>query len=215
MNASTDTGHARSPGTESGQSDRALVKALLAGDRAAGELLLERNYERVYGSLVKLTGDQDLAADLTQDAFQRAWSSLRAFRGEAAFFSWMYRIAYTTYLNHIRKPHLLQPVDDLEAHASEAHTAEEPAENAFKRLSRSESEQRLRNAVVALPDRQRMAITARFWGDLSTSEIAALENVSAVAIRKRIRLALASLAAQLETESNKLHTFSCAGGSAS
>ncbi len=196
-------------------SDRELVAALLGGDRHAGEALLERNYASVFRTLIKLTGDRDLASDLTQDAFQRAWTSLRGFRGDAAFSSWMYRIAYTTFLNHIRRPHLVQPVDDLERHAEGATSLQSQSEGALQHLSRIESEQRLRNAVISLPDRQRMAITAKFWGDLSTSEIANLESVSAVAIRKRIRKALATLATTLGTEASTLPNLTCVGDSAS
>ncbi len=196
------------PSTE--PSDRDLVLALLDGDRAAGNRLIERNYTQVYRTLVKLTGNDDLAADLTQDAFKRAWTSLRSFRAESSFSSWMYRIAYTTFLNHIRRPHLVYSVD-----TAELESQQEVAEGALHRISRHESEDRLRSAVVALPDRQRLAVTAKFWGELSTSEIANLEQVSAVAIRKRIRNALSTLGKALDIEPNSLKSISCVGGTAS
>ena len=93
--------------------ERRLVAAALAGETHAAERLAAASYGRVFASLVKLTGgDRDLAADLTQDTYRKAWRSLASFDRRARFGTWLYRIAYTTYLNHVRRP---RPVEPLEA----------------------------------------------------------------------------------------------------
>ncbi|HEX6159235.1 MAG TPA: sigma-70 family RNA polymerase sigma factor, partial [Thermoanaerobaculia bacterium] len=82
--------------------ERKLLAAVRAGDAAAAEELVERTYSAVYASLYRLCGDSDLAADLTQETYQKAWSALKGFDGRSQLFTWLYRIAYTTFLNHIR-----------------------------------------------------------------------------------------------------------------
>jgi DNA-directed RNA polymerase specialized sigma24 family protein len=89
-----------------------LIVALRSGDRAAAERLVEQTYEQVFASLCRMCGDRELAADLTQDTYARAWRSLDSFEGRCQFFTWLYRIAYTTFLNHVRKPQRLQTLSD-------------------------------------------------------------------------------------------------------
>ena len=169
-----------------------LVARLRKGDAAAGELLVRRTYRRTYAALVKLCGDADLASDLTQEAYRRAWAGLESFRGDASFATWMYRIAYTTFLNHLRRPQSVQAglPDDVEQMPASAPGPRRQAQD-------QQEAARLRRAVASLPDRQRLAVSACFWGDVPIREIARLEGVTTVAIRKRIRKALEALSDSL------------------
>ncbi len=178
-------------------SDAALLRALARGDRAAGETLVDRTYRRVWSAHMKFTGgDADLAADLTQETYRRAWAAIASFDGRAAFATWLYRIAYTTFLNHVRRPRRVVPLDpELEAHASD------PAPDGEHRTLRTERDLRLRQAVLALPDALRDTVAARYWGDLPVREIAASEGISEVAVRKRLRKAYGLLEAALEVTS--------------
>jgi RNA polymerase sigma-70 factor (ECF subfamily) len=174
------------------------------GDREAAEALVAATYRRTYRALVRLTGgDSDLAADLTQEAYRKAWAALPRFDGRARFSTWLFRIAYTTFLNHARRPRVVvpfggggaagEPEDRLEAVA-------DPAQAADETLADRGARDRLRRAVLALPDDLRYTVTARFWGELPVSEIARQEGISGVAVRKRLKKAMALLAVQLEGE---------------
>ncbi len=179
-----------------GASEEELLAALLAGDRRAAEELVGRTYELVFASLVKLTGgDRALAEDLTQDTYARAWRSLSSFDGRAKLSTWLYRIAYNTFLNHIRRPARTRSFEEGEA---ESLRSGEPGQvtSAIEHQER----QQLRSAVLALPEDLRYTVTARFWGGLSAAEIAKLEGISAVAIRKRLRRAYKLLGADLEDD---------------
>jgi RNA polymerase sigma-70 factor (ECF subfamily) len=170
-----------------------LTTRLARGEREAAERLVDLTYGRIYGLLCKLCeGDADTAAELTQETYRRAWAGLAGFSGRARFSTWLYRIAYNTFLNHSRRPRVLQPLDD-DAAASMANPGVGPEQE----VSATETARRLRRAVAKLPEKLRFCIAARFWAELPASEIALAEGVSEVAVRKRLRKAVKLLAGAL------------------
>jgi RNA polymerase sigma-70 factor (ECF subfamily) len=172
-----------------------LMASLAAGDRRAAEVLVERTYSQVYAALVRLTGDGDLAGDLTQETYRKAWQALSRFDRRSQFGTWLYRIAYNTFLNHVRRPQLLSPLDErLEAQVRE------PGPGLDDQVGRREVAARLRRAVLGLPEELRFTVTARFWADLEVAEIAELEDVTGAAIRKRIKKAVGYLKTVLAEE---------------
>jgi RNA polymerase sigma-70 factor (ECF subfamily) len=179
---------------DGGQEQR-LLAALAAGDRSAAEQLVERTYRGVYGLLRRLCGDADLAADLTQETYRKAWDALPGFDGRSQFSTWLFRIAYTTFLNHLRRPRRLVPLE--EKHES---AVPDPAPSADEVVDRGVAGDRLRRAVLSLPEELRLTVTALYWGDLPVSEVARQEGITAVAIRKRLKKALRMLALTLDEE---------------
>ena len=178
-----------------GAQDGRLLAALAAGDREAAERLVERTYRMVFGLLRKLCGDSDLAADLTQETYRKAWDALAGFDGRAQFSTWICRIAYNTFLNHLRRPRRLVALDEaLEA------TVPDPAPRADDTVGQAAEGDRLRRAVLALPEDLRYMVTAIFWGEVPVKEIARQEGVTTVAIRKRLKKALNILAHTLEED---------------
>ena len=175
--------------------ERRLLAAIRGGDRTAAEELVERTYSAVYASLYRLCGDGDLAADLTQETYRKAWEALDGFDGRSQFFTWLYRIAYTTFLNHIRRPRRITSLDDAEA--PELADDRPPADQL---LSDQEESERLRDAVMQLPEDLRFTVTAHFWGGLPVKEIARIENITTVAIRKRLHKAFSILESTLDEE---------------
>ncbi|HSN88656.1 MAG TPA: sigma-70 family RNA polymerase sigma factor [Thermoanaerobaculia bacterium] len=172
-----------------------LLTALAAGDREAAERLVERTYRGVYGLLRRLSGDSDLAADLTQEAYRKAWDALSGFDGRSQFSTWLHRIAYTTFLNHLRRPRLLVPLE-------EKHEAvvPDPAPSAEEEVGKAAAGDRLRRAVLALPEELRSTVASLFWGELPVKEVARQEGITPVAIRKRLKRALTLLAKTLEED---------------
>lgn len=96
--------------------DRAWVNRILTGDRHAGERLVTENYRRIYGLLRSLTNHNEVAEDLTQQTFTRAWQALGSFRSEASLSTWLCRIAYHEY-THWRRDRrtfvALESISDL------------------------------------------------------------------------------------------------------
>ncbi|HEY2289966.1 MAG TPA: sigma-70 family RNA polymerase sigma factor [Thermoanaerobaculia bacterium] len=179
---------------EAGEEGR-LLAALAAGDRQAAERLVERTYRGVFALLRRLCGDPDLAADLTQDTYRKAWDALPGFDGRSQFSTWLFRIAYTTFLNHLRRPRRLVPLEEKHEAA-----VPDPAPAADEVVGRGLEGDRLRRAVLALPEDLRYTVTAVFWGELPVKEIARQEGITTVAIRKRLKKAFRLLALALEED---------------
>jgi len=179
---------------EAGEEGR-LLAALAAGDRQAAARLVERTYRRVYSLLRRLCGDPDLAADLTQDTYRKAWDALPGFDRRSQFSTWLFRIAYTTFLNHLRRPRRLVPLEEKHEVA-----VPDPGPAADEVVDRDLEGDRLRRAVLALPDDLRYTVTAVFWGELPVKEIARQEGITTVAIRKRLKKAFRLLALALEED---------------
>jgi RNA polymerase sigma-70 factor (ECF subfamily) len=172
-----------------------LVDRVRSGDREAAEALVRETYGGVFAALVRLCGgDRDLAADLAQETFRRAWEGFPGFAGRSRASTWLYRIAYNAFVNQLRRP---RPVS-LEDPKTTVLIPADPAPGAEEGLRAAQEQALLREAVLGLPEEWRFVVTARYWAALSVAEIAREEGVSTVAIRKRLRRALASLERTLE-----------------
>jgi RNA polymerase sigma factor (sigma-70 family) len=176
------------PVIPSGNEEHRLLAAIRGGDRSAAEELVDRTYSSVFASLFRLCHDRDVAADLTQETYRKAWEALPGFDGRSQFFTWLYRIGYTTFLNHVRRPRLMKSLDE-----EDAPEMPDGAPSAEQVLSDAEEGERLRSAVLSLPEDLRFTVTAHFWSGLAVKEIAAIEEITTVAIRKRLHKAFTLL----------------------
>src|SRR5687767_11879830 len=175
--------------------EQKLLTASRAGDAAAAEEMVERTYSAVFASIYRLCGDRDLAADLTQETYQKAWGALSGFDGRSQLFTWLYRIAYTTFLNHVRRPRRMTSLDE-----PDSVDVRDESPRIDEVLADEEEAERLRKAVMQLPEDLRFTVTAHFWGGLPVKEIAEIEDITTVAIRKRLHKAFGLLESMLEEE---------------
>ncbi len=183
---------AYSPGAGPPSDDAALVARVRAGSRAAAEQLAADTYSQLFASCCRLTGDADRAADLVQETYRRAWQALPAFRGESRFSTWLFRIAYTTFLKQQRRPRLVEP---LAPEATDLVPDESPGPE--RNAARRERERILRAQVAALPDDLRLTVVAHYWGETPVREIAAAEQITPMGVRKRLAKALRLLSTSL------------------
>lgn len=169
--------------------ERALVARAVAGDPAAERALYDAHVERVYRLAFRLAGDDDLARDITQDAFVRAFDRLPDFRHDAAFATWLHRIALSVALNALAKVQRLRrheaPLEDgLAAAAPERHA--EPDLRA-----------RLAAAVDALPPGYRAVFVLHDVEGFTHEEIGAALGVRPGTSKAQLFHARARLRAQL------------------
>jgi RNA polymerase sigma-70 factor (ECF subfamily) len=130
--------------------ERSLIALAAVGDRAASRALYDRHAARVHRLTFRVCGDPDLAEDLTQEVFVKVFRSLGQFRGDAAFSTWVHRIAVTVSLNAMRKVKRLR---EREVDLDEAHQHEYDADAIDPDLRA-----RLAAAIEALPESVRIAL---------------------------------------------------------
>jgi len=175
------------------RSNRELLAAYRRGDRQAAEMLVEATYPGVFASLCRPCGDRSLAADLTQETYRKAWQSLESFAGRSQVATWLFRIAYTTFLNHLRGSSRWQ---SLEEESAVVLVDLSPAPGDI--LAQGEEAAIVRGMVLRLSPKLRDVVVARYWGEVPVRDIARQESVTSVAIRKRLKKALSLISEQLE-----------------
>lgn len=198
-NASNDVGGGAVPGNR--EIDQALVERAQRGDQQAFGMLVEK-YQRKLGRLLsRMVRDQAEVEDVVQESFIKAYRALPNFRGDSAFYTWLYRIGINTAKNYLvslgRRPQVNHDVEIEDAEnfedADELRTAETPeTEMMTKEIARTVNE-----TVMALPDDLRTAITLRELEGLSYEEIATLMNCPIGTVRSRIFRARETIAAKL------------------
>jgi RNA polymerase sigma-70 factor (ECF subfamily) len=185
-------------------SDLQLVERTVAGDQRAYELLVikyQRRIERLIGRMVR---DTDLVQDIAQETFIRAYRALHQFRGDAQFYTWLYRIAVNTAKkalmdmkrNPIISENALRGGDDEDetSRVDNELTTEETPETV---LAAQEIARVVNAAMEALPEDLRQAVTLREIEGLSYEEISLAMNCPIGTVRSRIFRAREAISAKV------------------
>jgi len=174
-----------------------LVRRARGGDRAAFGILVERHQARLHATLARMTGDGELAMDLSQDAFVRAWERLDRFEGRSAFSTWLYRIA-------VRLAYDALDRGRRQAHvAIDATVPDESATPADERLAAEATAAELQRRIEALPDLQRAVVTLRAWDRLPYREIAEILETTETSARVSFHYAIRRLREGLTEEATR------------
>jgi RNA polymerase sigma-70 factor, ECF subfamily len=164
--------------------ERELIEACRHGERDAFRALFELHKDRVYSIALHYAADESAAMDIAQDTFVKLFSSIRAFRGEASFESWLYRIVVNSCLDHKRQRRRLLPfVDRL------FYSLRSSAETALEKLLRQEVSDAIGLAVGKLPPQQRIVVVLRYTEGLSYEEIAEVLGCSKGTVASRLNRA--------------------------
>ena len=181
--------------------DQQLVERAQRGDKRAFELLVVK-YQRKLGRLLsRLVRDPGEVEDVTQEAFIKAYRALPNFRGDSAFYTWLYRIAINTATNYLvalgRRAPTTTEFDNEEAESFEDADALRDTATPEAELLTREIATTVNRAMEALPDDLRTAITLREIEGLSYEEIASVMNCPIGTVRSRIFRARESIAVEL------------------
>jgi len=169
--------------------DLELVRRVQAGDRAAFDLLVRKYQHRIAHLVGRYVRDQAEAEDVAQEAFIKAYRGLANFRGESAFYTWLYRIAVNTAKNWLvasgrRVPD--QGVDAVEAEQYESGVLLRDGATPEREMLSREIETEIHRTIEALPRELREAITLREMEGLSYEEIATVMDCPVGTVRSRI-----------------------------
>jgi RNA polymerase sigma-70 factor (ECF subfamily) len=169
--------------------DRELVKRVQKGDRRAFDLLFARYQHKIHGLVSRFVRDSQDIDDVVQEAFIKAYRALPRFRGDAAFYTWLYRIAINTAKNYLVARGRRPPASDVEAEDAElmdGADALRETENPENQLSRDELEEAIDDAIRGLPDDLRSAVTLREFDGLTYEQIAEIMDCPVGTVRSRI-----------------------------
>lgn len=179
--------------------DLLLVREAQAGSRAAFDMLVLKYQRRVERLLSRSVRDPADVADLCQETFLAAYRALPAFRGDSAFYTWVYRIAINAAKRHHGHRARQRPVESLDDDDGTFGTGGAPSDDATPEalLAGRQLVQELDDAVAALAEDQRRALLLREVDGLSYDEIADLMDCPQGTVRSRIFRAREAVAARL------------------
>ena len=171
------------------EADQVLVERVQRGDKKAFDVLVLKYQHKVANLISRYIRDSSEVLDVTQEAFIKAYRALPKFRGDSAFYTWLYRVAINTAKNHLAAQARRPPGDDIEAETAEQmemgaalKETDTPENLALQREIASTIQQ----ALDGLPEDLRTAITLRELEGLSYEEIAQAMDCPIGTVRSRI-----------------------------
>lgn len=184
----TSVTKSRTSPNDDSQTDRQLVTRVQRGERAAFDLLVIRYQSRVASIISRYIQDSQDVLDLTQESFVKAYRAIARFRGESAFYTWLYRIAVNTAKNHLesrgRRPQGVMEVEDAELLDTAPGLRELGSPE--RQMQRDQLQQAIDSALDELPEELRSALLLREFEGLSYEDIAKVLECPIGTVRSRI-----------------------------
>lgn len=165
--------------------DNKLIRQIIKGDKYAFEQLVKKHYQNIYAYCYRRTGDENIAADLTQDVFMKLVSSIYNYRFFGKFTNFIFTIAVNTCNDYFRK---IKPDAD-----SEINEFPSDDDTPMEAVIKSEEKNRLQNRLNNLPDKQREAIILYYYYDFKVKDIAKITGVPISTAKSRIKQGLDKL----------------------
>jgi RNA polymerase sigma-70 factor (ECF subfamily) len=150
------------------QDDALLVSACKNGDQEAFSLLVQRYQRRIFNLVFRMLQNYDEACEITQETFLAAWQGLHAFRGEARFTTWLYRIAYNCSLKQLEA----RKRDQVLQAALQSEQTLEDEDQRFTHLAQLDRQEMVQEQLSHLPPKYRVVLILRHLQDMTYEEMA-------------------------------------------
>lgn len=187
--------------TEATTEDGPLVQRAQEGDMVAFDELVRRYQERVYSTIYHMTASHEDAADLAQETFIKAYQALKTYKGDASFYTWVYRIAINKTINFLKtrrnKTHLSLNDLDLNAEHDPGLVGLVSEKTPRRELGLTELQEKLNAAMMKLSSVHRLAVTLHDVQGLPHEEIARIMDCNVGTVRSRLFYARQQLQAYL------------------
>ncbi|MEX0916126.1 MAG: RNA polymerase sigma factor RpoE [Wenzhouxiangellaceae bacterium] len=171
------------------ETDQLLVERVQKGDKRAFDLLVGKYQHKIVSLISRYVSDHAEALDVAQEAFIKAYRAIGRFRGDSAFYTWMYRIAINTAKNHLVSQGRRPPSSDIDAQDAEQFQVDTRLKDRGSpehELLKEEIENTIHQAISDLPDDLRVAITLREMEGMSYEDIATTMDCPIGTVRSRI-----------------------------
>ncbi|SFZ92635.1 RNA polymerase sigma-70 factor, ECF subfamily [Flaviramulus basaltis] len=181
--------------------DQYYINLIIEGDTNAFSVLVERYKDLVFTLTLKILKNREEAEEVAQDTFVKAYKSLSKFKGDSKFSTWIYKIAYNTSLDRLKKNK--KYINDVAIDEFTEHQVK-TIDNALDKLEDKEREQTIQECIALLPNEDSFLLTLYYFEELSLEEISKTmgiktNNVKVKLFRSRKKLATI-LKQQLEPE---------------
>jgi RNA polymerase sigma-70 factor, ECF subfamily len=171
--------------------DQVYINKILDGDTNAFTVLVDRYKDLVYTLSMRMMKNREEAEEVAQDTFIKTYSSLNKFKGDSKFSTWIYRVAYNTCLDRLKKNKRQQytvAIDEYTEHQVKT------LDNALDQIEEKEKEQAIQNCLELLPSEDSFLLTLYYFEELSLDEISKIvglkpNNVKVKIFRSRKKLA--------------------------
>lgn len=183
--------------------DKQLVARVQSGDNRAFDLLVLKYQHKILGLISRYIQDADEMQDVAQEAFIKAYRALPGFRGDSAFYTWLYRIAINTAKNHLVARSRRPPGSDVEVEDAEYYeggAALRDLETPENALFGEELRNVVESAIADLPEDLRTAVTLREFEGLSYEDIAEAMDCPVGTVRSRIFRAREAIDARVRAQ---------------
>ncbi len=171
------------------ENDDILIKDALKGSQKAFEELVNRHQASVYHIVFRIVRDREIASDLVQETFMKAFSSLKSYRSEYRFSTWLYKIAANSSIDFLRKKRIQAMSLDNPINTGDGEvTIEVPdyTHHPEEEIIRRERAVSIQEAIDSLPEKYRRVIVARHKEEKSYEEIATEMNLPVGTVKARI-----------------------------
>jgi len=170
--------------------ERELIEKALLGDKDSYAQLVRHYQNRIFAFVMRMTANRDAALDLTQDTFIAGYENLEHFRGESSLSTWLFQIAANRTRNFLKKAGRETGLPDGYEQGTDKHRPDANYE-------KDEKERLLKEAVAALPDKQRAVFMLRYYEQMKFNDIARIQGVSVSAVKTSFAEALKKLKKRL------------------
>ena len=171
------------------QIDQLLVERVQKGDKQAFDLLVLKYQNRIINLVLRFVSDYAEAQDVAQEAFIKAYRAIERFRGDSAFYTWLYRIAINTAKNYLVSRSRRPPTSDVDAHDAEQYTSDsrlKDRDTPENEMLKEEIAAVIDSSIKDLPEDLRTAIVLREMEGMSYEDIALTMNCPIGTVRSRI-----------------------------
>lgn len=178
--------------------DQELMQAVCMGGRSAYQALVKRHLKAISHYAYRLLGNQKDTEDITQEVFLRLWTNAQKWNSDKSkLTTWLHRITHNLCIDYLRKNGRMQTQDNFDD-----EVADSPSSNNESIDDKSDKTKLLREALSALPENQRSALSLCHYQGFSNKEAAVIMNISVKALESSIARAKRSLREKLTTVAN-------------
>lgn len=177
--------------------DQILINQIIDGDTNAFSILVDNYKDLVFTLAFRMLKNKEEAEEVAQDTFIKTFKSLEKFKGDSKFSTWIYRVAYNTCLDRIKKNR--KHLNDVEINEFTAHQVK-TIDNALDHLEAKEREEAVQRCIKKLPSQESFLLTLYYFDDLSLEEISKVVDMTANAIKVKLFRCRKKLATILKSE---------------